>query len=242
MRQQVIRLTENVKFERLVIFAILVNSVILGIETYRPLYLEHKAMFVVIDTVFLSFFVAELGLRLYASGWRFFRGGWNLFDFFIVAISLMPFLGNLSALRALRILRALRLLSAIPEFREIIESLLRAARGAAAIFGILGLLLYVFAVLSSKLFVASHPDLFGNVGLSFLTHSQLMLFDGWGEIVREVMRTHGFWVVWYFLLYSVIIGFVIMSMLVGVIFEAMQYATNKGFMEAIESLKGDSKD
>ena len=56
-------------------------------------------------------------LKLLALGPRFFRSGWNIFDFLIVSISLVRRPGPLEILRALRILRVLRLLSQVPKLR-----------------------------------------------------------------------------------------------------------------------------
>jgi voltage-gated sodium channel len=236
-RTTIARITDSDRFHHVVIAVILLNSIVLGLETYRSLYAAHQTLFMRIDLLFLSFFVIEIALRLYGHGWKFFRGGWNWFDFLIVLVSLLPFLGNLSALRALRILRALRLLSVIPEFRDITESLLRAAKGASAVFGILGLLLYVFAVMSSKLFGDHHPELFGNLQTSLLTHVQLMVFDSWGNTVSSVIATTGFPVFWYFLGFSVIVGFVLISMLIGVIVEAKQTVSNEELLREIRSLR-----
>lgn len=230
-----IKITQHKRFEKIVIAVVIANSVVLGLETYRDIYATYGTLLRTIDKGFLCFFVGEIMLRITAQRSNFFRGGWNWFDFSIVIISLLPFFGNLSALRALRILRALRLLSTIPEFREITESLVRAAKGASAVFGILGLLLYVFSVMSSKLFGASHPELFGNLQLSLFTHVQLMVFDGWGETVGLVVEANGFYAFWYFLFFSLIVGFVLVSMLVGVIVEAKQTVTNEQLLEAIRS-------
>ncbi|MFW6210065.1 MAG: ion transporter [Patescibacteria group bacterium] len=239
LRTRTISLVENQRFERLVIGVILLNSIVLGLETYPTLYDTHQVTFRLIDTLFLAFFIVEIALRLYAYRWSFFRGGWNCFDFAIVAISLLPFLGNLSALRALRILRALRLLSAVQEFREIIESLLRAARGAAAVFGILGLLLYVSAVLSSKLFGAIEPELFGNLERSLFTHVHLMVFDNWSSVANQLIDSVGFWTFWYLLAYSLVVGFVLISLLIGVIVEAKQTVTNAELYREIRQLRAE---
>ncbi len=222
---------EHKAFERLVITIIIANSIVLGLETYQPLYETHAALFTLIDTLFLTFFVSELVLRIALYRRAFFMSGWNWFDFIIVLVSVIPFIGNLSALRALRILRALRLLSIVPEFRDITESLVRAAKGASAVFGILGILLYVFAVMSSKLFGAAHPTLFGNLQISLFTHVQLMVFDGWGGTVGMVVASHGFLTFWYFLAFSIVLGFVLISMLVGVIVEAKQSVTNEELLQ-----------
>jgi voltage-gated sodium channel len=238
---QIRAVIESASFERVVIAVIIANSIVLGMETYRPLYEAHAMLFRAVDTAFLCFFVVELVLRISVYRTAFFREGWNWFDFIIVLISIVPFAGNLSALRALRILRALRLLSVVPEFRDITESLLRAARGAGAVFGILGILMYVFAVLSSKLFGAAHPELFGNLQVSLFTHVQLMVFDGWGDTVSAIVAGSGFLSFWYFLGFSVIVGFVLVSMLVGVIVEAKQSVSNEDLLAELTRLREDLK-
>ncbi len=235
--ERIRRLIESTWFERVVIAVIITNSIVLGMETYRSLYETHAMLFRVVDTAFLCFFVAELALRIFVYRTAFFRDGWNWFDFVIVLISVVPFVGNLSGLRALRILRALRLLSIVPEFRDITESLVRAARGAGAVFLMLAVLLYVFAVLSCNFFGKTHPELFGNLQTSLVTHVQLMVFDGWGDTVKTVIETTGFMVFWYFLFFSLWVGFVLVSMLIGIIVEAKQTVSNEELFEELKHVR-----
>ena len=61
-----------------------------------------------LDKICLGIFVVELALKLYAHRWQFWRSGWNIFDFIIIGIALMPATQGFSVLRALRILRLLR--------------------------------------------------------------------------------------------------------------------------------------
>ena len=43
-----------------------------------------------IDKIILVVFVIEISLKLYAYRFGFFKSGWNVFDFSIVAIALLP--------------------------------------------------------------------------------------------------------------------------------------------------------
>lgn len=113
---------------------------------------------------------------------------------------------------------------------------MRAARGSVAVFGLLELLLYVFSVLSSKLFGLEHPELFGHMQISLFTHVQLMVFDGWGGTVGSVVDTCGFLAFWYFLGFSLHVGFVLVSMLIGVIVEAKQIVNNEDLMAELKSI------
>jgi len=132
--------------------------------------------------------------------------------------------GNLSALRALRLLR---LLSVVPAFQTITEALIRAATGAAAVFGLLGLVLSVFALLSSKLFGSVVPHLYGNFHTSLLTHFQMMVFDNWRDIVNSTVEQTGVWAQWYIMGASTITGFILVSLLIGVIIDSLNIKHSK---------------
>jgi len=220
IRAKTRQFTDSLWFQNFVIIIILANSITLGLETYPALMQSYGQILLWLDTAFLTFFVVELALKFFGQGWReFCRRPWNWFDAIIVFVSLMPFLGNLSALRALRILR---LLSVVPAFQSITEALIRAARGAGAVFGLLLLVLSVFALLSSKLFGAALPNIFGTFHVSFATHFQLMVFDNWRGVVDQMVFGVGTWTQWYAMFYSAIAGFILASLLIGVIIESLQ--------------------
>ncbi len=100
-----------------------------------------------IDKIILAIFVLEITLKLYAYGFSFFKGGWNVFDFSIVAIALLPASGALAVLRSLRIFRSLRLIKNIPRLQFVVEFLLLSLPSIGWIFVLLTLVFYVFSVL-----------------------------------------------------------------------------------------------
>ncbi|NDW60352.1 ion transporter, partial [Yangia sp. PrR004] len=67
-----------------------------------------------IDKLCLVIFVLEIAAKLIVRRLRFFVNGWNIFDFLIVGIALVPGAQGFSVLRALRILRVLRVISVAP--------------------------------------------------------------------------------------------------------------------------------
>ena len=131
MRDTVEALISRPLFERVVIGVIILNAIVLGMETFPGIVRLYGSTLEFVDHLFVAFFVAELGLRIYARRLEFFgwRNGWNWFDFLIVAVTLMPFAGNVSALRTLRVLRTLRLISAVPSFRQVVNGIGRAVGG-----------------------------------------------------------------------------------------------------------------
>jgi len=82
-------------------------------------------------------FVLELLLKLVVYRTRFHRDPWNLFDFTVIGIALVPASGSFSVLRALRILRTLRLVSAEPSMRRVVGALLHAIPGMGSIAALL---------------------------------------------------------------------------------------------------------
>jgi voltage-gated sodium channel len=140
-----------------------------------------------IDRLCLSIFVAELAARLFAQGLRFFRSGWNVFDFVIVGISLLPATGGFSVLRAPRILRALRVVSVVPSLRRVVDGLARALPGTGSVFFLIPIICHIAAVMATKLFGTSHPDWFGSLGESAYSLFQVMSRKAgrWGSCARR---------------------------------------------------------
>ena len=179
MRNQVRALVTSRNWEVCIIGVIVLNAVTLGLETSPAVMAEVGSYLRLVDQVILGIFVVELALRLYAHGLKFFKDPWSLFDFSIVAISLMPATGNLSVLRSLRILRALRLISVVPSLRRVIGGLVAALPGMGSIVVLMALVFYVFAVMATKLYGEAFPEWFGNLGASLYTLFQVMTLESW---------------------------------------------------------------
>lgn len=208
----------------LILFVILFNAIILGLETVDPVMAVAGPLILTLDMICLWIFVAELGAKLFAQRLNFFRQGWNIFDFIIVGISLLPGSGGLSVLRALRILRLLRVLSVAPSLRRVVEGLVTALPGMASVFLLMALLFYIGAVMSTKLFGASFPEWFGDLGSSGYTLFQIMTLESWSMgIVRPVMEVYPYaWM--FFLPFILVTTFAVVNLLVGLIVNSMQDA------------------
>jgi voltage-gated sodium channel len=212
---------------RFLIAVILVNAVTLGLETFPALMARAGTLLITIDRICLGIFVVELILRLYALGLRFFRSGWNLFDFTIVTVSLLPATGGFSVLRALRILRVLRVVSAVPSLRRVVDGLGRALPGMGSVFLLILLIYYIAAVMATKLFGASFPDWFGSLGASAYSLFQVMTLESWSMgIVRPVMEVYPHaWA--FFLPFILMTTFAVMNLIVGLIVNSMQEAASE---------------
>jgi len=130
-------LIESKRFQNTIMVAIILNAITLGLETAPVLVGDLMPTLLFIDKLFLALFTVEIGMKLAVYRGHFFKNGWNIFDFIIVAISLLPFIQGLSVLRALRVLRVLRLISVVPQFRKITQAFFDSLSGLAAIGAIM---------------------------------------------------------------------------------------------------------
>lgn len=207
---------------------ILLNAVTLGLETDPDIMARWGVYLRWTDRTLLTIFTLELGIKLIAYRFSFFRSGWNVFDFLIVSVSWLPASGTLSVLRAFRILRVLRLLSVVPQMRRVIAALGHSIPGMSSVIGVLLIIFYVCAVLSTKLF-GQHPDpqmqeWFGSIGASAYTLFQIMTLESWSMgIVRPTMEHFPLsWI--FFVPFIIITSFAVLNLFIGIIVDAMQMA------------------
>jgi voltage-gated sodium channel len=207
-----------------IIAVIVANAILLGLETYPQAMAVAGPAIVGLDRLCLAIFVVELLLKIFAHGWRFFRSGWNIFDFVIVGISVVPGGQTLSVLRALRILRVLRVISVMPRLRRVVEGFVTALPGMGSVFLLMGLVFYIGAVMATKLFGQSFPDWFGSLGKSAYSLFQIMTLESWSMgIVRPVMEVYPHaWL--FFVPFILLTTFAVVNLLVGLIVNSMQDA------------------
>lgn len=220
--QKIDRLLKWPHFESIILSLIIINSITLALETSETAMSVAGHWIQLIDNVFLTIFVLELVLRLIADFRGFWRDPWRIFDFFVVAIALLPTTGSLSILRSLRILRVLRLISAVPAMRRVVSGLLGAVPGMASIVFLIALIFFVFSVISTKLFGEAFPEWFGTLGASAYTLFQVMTLESWSMgIVRPVMDVYPLaWIL--FVPFIILTAFTVLNLFIGVIVDAMQ--------------------
>lgn len=200
---------------------IIINTIVLGMETYPGVMNEYGDLLKFIDQAILHAFIIELILRFFAYRLDFFKNPWSIFDLCVVAIALIPSQDAFSALRAARALRALRLISMFPKLRGVIEGLIMAIPGICAIAGVMTIIICVFGLIASKLYGASYPEWFGNLHLSVFSLFQIMTLEGWPDIVRTVMQEKPFaWI--FFVTYILIATFSVLNLFIAVVVDAMQ--------------------
>jgi voltage-gated sodium channel len=215
-------LIESRRFEFFITALILINAVTLGLETVPEAVAAFGSLLVAVDRLILTVFVIELLAKLLVYRFAFLRDPWRVFDLIVVGIALVPATGSLSVLRALRILRVLRLISIVPSLRRVVTGFIAALPGMGSIVLLLGLVFYVFAVMATKLYGASFPELFGSIPAALFTLFQVMTLEGWADgVVRPVMDVYP--TAWlFFIPFIIATSFTVLNLFIGVIVSAME--------------------
>ena len=222
MRDRIANLIASRRFEWAIIVLVVLNAVILGLETYDPVMNAAGGFLKAIDALILFVFVIELGLRFYVHRLKFFNDPWRVFDLIVVGIALIPASAGFSVLRAFRVLRILRLLSVIPSLKKVVTGLVTALPGMGSIVVLMLLVFYVFSVMATGLFGDKFPEWFGSLGASSYSLFQIMTLESWSMgIVRPVMEAFP-WAWAFFIPFIMSTTFTVLNLFIGIIVSAMQ--------------------
>ncbi|MBC8051380.1 MAG: ion transporter [Chitinophagales bacterium] len=220
-REQLRAIIEHKSWERFITGVIIVNAIMLGLETNAGAMAAIGPFIEALDKAILAIFVVEIAARLYVHRAAFWRDPWSIFDFVVVAIALAPASGDLAVLRSLRVIRALRLISTVQSMRRVVNGLMQAIPGMGAVIMLLLLILYVFSVMATKLYGETAPELFGTLGDSAFSLFIVMTLEGWADMARQVMVKHpSAWL--FFLIFILTTSFAVLNLFIGIIVDAMQ--------------------
>ena len=212
---------ESPKTQNFILGVIILNAIVLGLETSDTVVKHAGSLLGVLDKVAVGIFITEIAIKLIVYRFGFFKDGWNIFDFFIVLAALLPAGDGTSVLRALRIMRAFRLMSAVPSMRLVIQAMFNAIPGMASVVALLGLVFYVGAVMATVLFGEQFHDWFGSIGASLYSLFQIMTLESWSMgIVRPVMEVfpHA-WM--FFVPFILCTSFAVLNLFIAIIVNAM---------------------
>jgi len=235
MRGRAERLIRHPAWDPVILGLIIINAIVLGLETVPSVMEPFGTLLHLIDKVILWLFVVELGIRFFVHRMRFFRDGWRLFDAAVIGISFVPDGGALSILRALRVLRVLRVVSVVPSMRRVVSGLLAALPGMASIIGLMTVFFYVASVMATKLFGHTNPELFGDLPNSAYSLFQVMTLEGWAaDVVNPVMVYHPYaWA--FFVPFILFATFTMLNLFIAVMVSAIQIEQHE-FEEEIEAI------
>jgi voltage-gated sodium channel len=214
-------------FINTVIILILINSVLVGLETSNTLMRLYGDWFHLLDLILLWLFTVEIALRLIAvrPTPAFFKNGWNVFDFIIVMSGHVLVGGQfITVLRILRILRVFRTFSVIPSLRRLVNAILLSIPALGNILLLMSLVFYVFGVTGTVLFAKAAPEYFGSLPTTVLTLFQVATLESWASgVMRPLLIAAPYsWI--YFVIFIMIGTFVVINLFLGVIVSSMEKA------------------
>jgi voltage-gated sodium channel len=217
------KVRDNKAFELFVIGVIIFSSLMIGIQTYElDPWVDGGIRF--LDYAVTLFFVLEISIRMAAEDRLrdFFKKGWNVFDFIIVAISLIPLDDSEYAMiaRMLRLFRVMRLISFIPELRVLVSALISALPRMGYVALLMFIIFYLYAVVGNLLYGSLNPVLWGDLGVSLLTLFRVATFEDWTDVMYEAMTLYSLsWI--YFITFIFFSAFVFLNMMIGIVVEVL---------------------
>ena len=221
-RLRLAKWVESSPVQKFIIAVILLNGIILGLETSPSVMARFGTLLLILDKLCLLVFLIEIGLKLSAYRWHFWRSGWNWFDFLVVAVALVPGTGPWAVLRSLRILRVLRLLTVMPQLKKVVAAFIHSIPGLSGVMLVMLVFFYTMAVLATNLFSEAFPQWFGSLGASLFSLFQIMTLESWSMgIVRPVMEVYA-WAWLFFVPFIIIATFTILNLFIGIIVSTMQ--------------------
>ncbi len=227
MKDRVSQIVSAPWFERVIIAFILVNGVILGMETSPSLMAEYGTLMHWGNHLILGVFILEAGLKMIAVAPhidRYFRDGWNVFDFSVIVFSLIPATGEFAMIaRLARLLRVVRLVSTIPELRLIVSTLVRSIPSMIHVMTLMGVIFYIYAITGYQLFHEHDPTHWRSLGISLLTLFRVVTLEDWTDVMYTAMELHSFaWI--YFVSFVVLGTFVVVNLFIAVVINNLDEA------------------
>jgi len=247
-------IAENKFFQRFIIGLIIFTAILMGVETNRALVEQYKFLFHALDMTVQALFVIEITIRVIAfmpRWWRFYNDGWNVFDFTVVALSLLPAAGPFAMVaRTARLLRVLRLLSVLPELRLIISTMMKSLPSLSYIVLLLSMILYVYGVFGFYLFHQIDPEHWGSLPRAVMTLFEILTLDGWVAVHERVADEVPFsWI--YFSSFIVLAVFLVVNLFIAVVISNLEKVqlleevrahrietTESELLERIEEMQG----
>ena len=221
------RLVESPSFEYFIIAVILANAALLGLGTSSLVEGRYGDWLELGYDAALGVFIVEALLKMLALSprpLRYFREGWNVFDFLVIVFSLVPATGQLAMItRLARLLRVLRLISTVRDLRLIVAALVRSIPSVGHVMMLMSILVYIYAIMGYQLFHEHDPEHWRNLGISVLTLFNIITLEGWTEIMYTAMKLHS--MAWMYFVSFVVLGtFVVINLFIAIIINNLDEA------------------
>ena len=231
------RIVYSSPFELGIAFVILLNAISLGLLTMPGLSDGARESFEAFDRYALYVYAGELILRMISYGkkpWEFFRRGWNIFDFLIVALSPI-FAGQTVVLRLLRLLRLIRIFRFLPEVKVLTISIVRSIPPLLSMSVLIFLALFIYGMAGVYLLGDKLPLHWGDITIALTTLFILLTLENFPVYLEEAILVSPL-ALPFFLSYIFIVVFTVLNVFIGIVLNAMDEARSEN-RERLEKLK-----
>ena len=214
-------------FEFFIIALILASGAILGLRTVPDIADRFGELMTWGNRAILGIFIVEAALKMLALApkpQRYFKDGWNIFDFAIIMFSLVPATGAFAMIARLgRLLRVLRLISTIEDLRLIVAALVKSIPNVGHILMLMSIIVYIYAIIGFQLFHEHDPEHWRNIGIAVLTLFEIITLEGWVEVNGKAMELNP--LAWIYFVSFVIVGtFVVVNLFIAVVINNLDRA------------------
>jgi voltage-gated sodium channel len=220
------RIADASWFQRLVILTILIAGVLAGIETDATMVASHGPVLRALDAIVLGIFIVEAILKLtarYPRPWDYFRDGWNVFDFAVIVLCLLPMDSQFAVvLRLGRTLRLLRLVSALPKLQLLVGALIKSFSSMGYVSLLLGIMFYIYAIAGVHLFGGHDKEHFGSLSRAFLTLFQTITLDDWKFLFVSAQGSAPAVAAVYFISFILLGTMIMLNLFIGIIMNSME--------------------
>lgn len=219
-KRKVKKLVEGRNFDLMIMSLILFNAVIMGLitsESFGP----YDWILFILDRLCMAIFIAEMAMKIYAYGKKFFKSGWNVFDFTVIVISSLPYASYFIVFRTFRLFLMLRYINRYARLKQVISIFISLLPSFMAMLLVISVFFYVFAIMAVSLFGGVFVE-FSTLGSALFTLLQVFTLDGWASsIARPVMVEFPY--AWIFFVSFVFISFLmIISFVMSAITEVIR--------------------
>uniref|UniRef100_A0A673ZC09 Cation channel sperm associated 2 n=1 Tax=Salmo trutta TaxID=8032 RepID=A0A673ZC09_SALTR len=205
---------ESKIFMNIIVILIILNTIVLEIQAevfdnMDPNLEIVKLVLEMLDWSILAIFFLEIVLKWLDNFWNFWKSTWNIFDFAVTMLSVIPEIVKVfkgvdtddleivALLKKFRILRSLKIISKFRQIRLIVLAISKAFKAMTFIFLLLLVFAYIFAVVGVILFESYtrsnveglvYNMNFKDIYNSFITLFILFTMDHWYALLADTRK------------------------------------------------------
>ncbi|XP_072368486.1 cation channel sperm-associated protein 3-like isoform X1 [Scyliorhinus torazame] len=237
------RLTKNWIFKAFIFTTIVANSLFMALETDYKLANKFYLFFDVVEQLFLAIYTVEFLAKLYVDPIKYWKIGFNVFDFIVLSLSFIhrflppSYKRSLYWFHVVRPLRTLRTVSFIRGLQVLSTALVSTLKSVCFVLFLLFLLMTVFALIGYYFYGRQDNGDFknwGNLRSAFFTLFSLVTLDGWTDLQAETGKL-GFTSSRIFIIGFILLGcFLFFNLFIGVVIINIR-ETSKEFNKGVQA-------